>query len=286
MQPTLPLPRLIAERAAGTPNRRFIQEIGGTEETYRAFHQRSLAWASLVEQTGVSPLDTVATLIPASATAYHCWMGLAWLGAIEVPVNHEYQGAMLVHILNDSQASVLVASARFLARIAAVAGQLASLETVVITDATEVSDALPFRVVLAAGLLEGQPGKERTGPSHWDTASIIYTSGTTGASKGVICSWALLAEASDAAFPAEEIDPSDDGGYYCPWQPFHLTGRTALEISVRFDLRLVIRERFSMSSFWDDVRAYRCTHFFSAFIGVGRITGFSSDPIIRIPHLG
>ena len=260
------LPLLIAEQATKTPDRIFIQEAGGIEQSYFDFHQDCLGWAAALAHLGISSGNTVATILPNSVTAYHCWMGLAWLRAIEVAINHEYQGRMLVHILNDSTATVLIASDRFLQQISAVADQLTCLETVVVPDSNDVTDSLPFRVVAAAEFAERRSPIEAERPDHWDTASIIYTSGTTGASKGVICTWAQLAECVGACFPDDEAE-LQDGAYYSPWQPFHLTGRTALEIAVRFPMRLVIRERFSISAFWSDVRAYQCTHFFCAFIG-------------------
>jgi crotonobetaine/carnitine-CoA ligase len=93
----------------------------------------------------------------------------------------------------------------------------------------------------------------------------MYTSGTTGTSKGVLCSWAYLSGAPGGAFPDDS--PVEDGAYYSPWQPYHLTSRTALQIAVQMDLRLVMRRRFSVSMWWDDIRAYNCTHVLCAFLG-------------------
>lgn len=261
----LPLPHLIAERARETPDRLFIQEIGGVEQTYSEFHRDGLAWASALESAGVSEGDVVATMLPASALGYHCWMGLSWLRAIEVPVNHEYRRRMLKHVLENSKASCLVVSKLFLDEVLEVLDQLTYLQTMVVPDATEGVRSCPVRVVLGDELAARRLPVDREPPERWDTAAIIYTSGTTGASKGVVCSWAQLAET--VLFPADEAELCDDGGYYSPWQPFHLTGRTAAEIAVRLKLRLIVRERFSISSFWSDVRTYRCTHFYSAFIG-------------------
>ena len=38
------------------------------------------------------------------------WHACIWLGAIEVPVNVEYRGSFLEHILQDSGATILIHS--------------------------------------------------------------------------------------------------------------------------------------------------------------------------------
>jgi len=258
------LPREIARRADEAPDQRFIQEIGGAEQTYGEFQLDTRCWAAALADFGIGEGDLVATMIPVSLTVYHCWMGLAWLGAIDVPVNHEYRGQLLTHVLNNSEARFMVASSRFLNQILEVIDQLPHLEKVIVFDATELPPTQ--RVELIAGLGSDAKAEPKLRiPDHWDIAGVMYTSGTTGTSKGVLCSWAYLAQAPGGTFPP--ADPVDDGAYYAPWQPYHLTGRVALQMAAQMNLRLVLRERFSLSSWWDDVRQYNCTHALCAFLG-------------------
>ena len=83
----------------------------------------------------MEPGDTVATMLPNSFVAFEAWLGVAWLRAIEVPINNAYLGDMLRYLLNDSQAEVLVISQRFVDRLAGVAAELEHLRTVVVPDA-------------------------------------------------------------------------------------------------------------------------------------------------------
>jgi crotonobetaine/carnitine-CoA ligase len=56
-------------------------------------------------------------------------------------------------------------------------------------------------------------------------------------------------------------DPLREGeGYYSYWPPFHMSGKYALYMPVAARARLVMRETFSLSAFWDDVRTFGCTY--------------------------
>src|SRR5688572_11232156 len=92
------LPQLLAARAAEEPNRPFIETVTGQTETYGQFHDNVLRWANAFVSLGVKTGDRVATLIPTSPDAYHCWLGISWAGALEVPVNDEYKGNLLAYV--------------------------------------------------------------------------------------------------------------------------------------------------------------------------------------------
>ncbi|HSV78088.1 MAG TPA: AMP-binding protein [Ramlibacter sp.] len=262
----VPLPELIRRGAQADPERPLFEEVGGRRQSYGEFHRLSLLWSAGLERIGVAREEVVASLLPTRLESYHCWLGLAWLGAVEASVNNEYRGAMLERAINGTGAKVLVASTRFLEAVAEVASNLASVTTVVVVGEGPVPSGLGIKVVRAEELLAGVDPSERTTAGPWDKAGIIYTSGSTGVSKGVIVTWALLGCALDTTFPGDNPSDYDDGAIYCPWQQYHLTGKTALDMAVRLGVRVVLRDRFSVSTFWSDVRTYRCTHFLLAFI--------------------
>lgn len=89
---------------------------------------------------------------------------------------------------------------------------------------------------------------------------MIYTSGTTGPSKGVVMPWANIHSGAAQMFPGDEHESYADGACYSPWPTFHAAGKTMLTYAGLRGLRLVMRPRFSVGAFWDDVRKYRCTH--------------------------
>jgi crotonobetaine/carnitine-CoA ligase len=103
------------------------------------------------------------------------------------------------------------------------------------------------------------------GPTYRDIAAMIFTSGTTGPSKGVLTPWAVIYQMwswvpEDAVLPGE--------GLYCALPMFHISGKSAFTAAMVRGGRYVTRDKFSVASFWDDVRAHDC----SAATTVGPLT--------------
>lgn len=260
------LPQIIANNAGASPDRVFLQEVGGPDHSFGAFHEDALRWASGFERLGVAAGDLVATMLPTSVVPYTCWLGLAWLRAVDVALNTEYRGRMLAYVLNDCRAEVLVADERFLDRLADIAPGLQYLKSVVVPDPSGPPPSLPFRVITTPEFLDDAAVVEREAPRRRDSCAIIYTSGTTGASKGVVMPWGAIEQVGHGAFPNDRAEDYDDGGYYTMWPTFHGSGKASLVLSAQLGLRVVVRGRFSVTSFWDDVNAYDCTHASLLFI--------------------
>jgi crotonobetaine/carnitine-CoA ligase len=94
-------------------------------------------------------------------------------------------------------------------------------------------------------------------------SSVIYTSGTTGPSKGVLVSWAGLQDLNGML--PDDIVPQADAGYYSVYPAFHVAGKAAICVAFTRQARLVFRESFSLSSYWDDIRRYNCV--FGGLVG-------------------
>ncbi len=94
------------------------------------------------------------------------------------------------------------------------------------------------------------------GPDYWDVAAIIYTSGTTGPSKGVLMPWGTLWSFVTTA-PADLVEPGE--GFYAMYPAFHVSGKAMLYQASVFRARMVLREQFSITNFWDDVRRFGIT---------------------------
>jgi crotonobetaine/carnitine-CoA ligase len=250
------LPHAIADLSRSRADQPAIIDVTGTQVTYGELHEQALRWAAAFERLGVREGDTVVTMLPNSLLAYYAWLGLGWLRALEVPVNNMYRGSMLRYITENAGAEVVVISARFVDRLAEVADQLTTVKTVVVVDAgpEQTVPDLPFQAVRGDWFLDGVDPYERTpGPSDADIMAIIYTSGTTGPSKGVLVPWAELRWFA-LSLPDDMIRPGDR--YYSPYPNFHLSGKSALGQTALVGATLVIRESFSVSSFWDDLRAH------------------------------
>jgi crotonobetaine/carnitine-CoA ligase len=122
---------LLAERAE-----RFGTEVAVASEegplTYGDLVERAARVADGLAELGTEPGDRVATMLPTGNDYLAAWHAIVWLGAIDVPVNVEYRGTFLEHILRDSGATVLVVHARWVPRLEGT--DLSSVRHVVVGD--------------------------------------------------------------------------------------------------------------------------------------------------------
>jgi crotonobetaine/carnitine-CoA ligase len=205
-------------------------------------------------------------MLDAEPVAHVCWMGIAWLRALEVPINPVLRGDLLCQVLSDSGAVVVITTADLVEQISGQVPELPALRRIVTVDEATV-EQLAVPVTSLADLVAHEAGTgPETGPEigpaprERDTYSVIYTSGTTGPSKGVEMPWANLHVSARQMFPGDEPATYSGGAFYSPWPTFHSAAKIGSVHAGVFDLRLVMRTRFSVSEFWRDIRAHGCTH--------------------------
>ena len=254
------VPERLQRWATEHPDRPFVVEADGRTATYGEFHAESLVWASAYRSLGLGAGDNVVTMVKPSVTAYASWLGMCWLKVVDVGCNTDYQGQMLAYLLNQSRSRVAVVDAQLLPRILAVAADVPGLEAVVVLgdDAGASTGGAPFRIVTSDALLADlKPADDLDPPKVWDIAMMTYTSGTTGASKGVLVAWAQVHEGCLGLIPPDDLDESD--AFYSPFPMFHSSGRAAVCLMSLHGGRVVIRDQFSASAYWDDIKRHGCT---------------------------
>jgi crotonobetaine/carnitine-CoA ligase len=253
----VPLPVLVREHARERPDERALTSIGQGTLTWAQLQAGAEVWAHWLAAAGVRTGDRVVTLVPQSHEAAHVWLGCGELGAVEVSVNTEFRGSWLRHTLTLSQARIVVTATRHLEQLLAVVAGT-PIERVLVYDAeTALPPDLPVEVVtVRPGDPEMSERYEVQTPKTSDLGCILMTSGTTGASKACQLPWGLLHAQSSC-------DPFDDDPathtFYVPYAPFHLSGRSALYRGAITRGHTVVRESFSTSAFWVDVREHGCT---------------------------
>jgi carnitine-CoA ligase len=251
------LPHLLARLATDEPDAIAMQDVDGRELTRRELHETNLRWADALRRVGIGADEHVVTMLPNSFDAFHAWLAVAWLGATEVPANTMYRGEMLRYLIENSGASTLVISERFLPQLLEVESRLPQLDTVVVPDADDAPAGIAARVVARPELFaDAVPADDLVGPEYWDVAAIIYTSGTTGPSKGVLMPWGTLWSFVTTA-PDDFVGPGE--GFYAMYPAFHVSGKAMLYQASVFRARMVVREQFSIQHFWDDVRRFGIT---------------------------
>ena len=252
-------PHAIAHHAATSPDVVALQHVDGPHLTYATLDSAARTWAAAFRGLGVAEHTHVATMLTNRFEAHHTMVALGWLRAIEVPLNTAYVGRMLHYALELADVAVLVTEAQFVERVLAAASELPLLRTIVVvdTDAPDAAAAGAGRRLVGRGeLLDGVgPAADLAGPLDRDTAALMFTSGTTGPSKAVITPWAVVYQ-NWSWVPDDTL--AEGQGLYCAMPLFHNSGRGAFNYAMTRGARFVMRDKFSASSFWGDVRAYEC----------------------------
>lgn len=256
---------LVRARATDGTGPRTALVLDDAPFTYREVDEHANRWANGLRRLGVGPGDVVAAFLPTRPELVWTWLGTSKLGAVVAPLNDALRGEFLRHPLELSGARVVVCAASLLDRLAAVSDRLSSVaRVVVVDDGSPPPDGRPgdpatVDVVAAVDLVDGV-GVEEPAPvaAPDDVAAVLSTGGTTGPSKGVAVSHRYLLHVSRATWEARGGDRSTV--CYSPLPMFHLnTPTNTLLGSWLAGATAAVDARFSVSRFWDRVRAVGAT---------------------------
>lgn len=250
------------EKAAKNEERPFIH-FEGREITYRELDQITNRLGNGLKNLGVIKGDKVAIMLPNCLEFVFVWLGIAKIGAVEVPVNTAHKGDLLAYLLNNSDAEILVVDSRYLEVVGGLAGELTKLRRLVVWNEaapTNIPETTGFEVVSFQALYSGLEMLEDTGLAGPDDFCVLYTSGTTGPSKGVVMSQRYVLKA--AQDNANILNYSNRDVLYTCLPLFHGNAQLFSILSAMIaDARVVLVRRFSVSKFWQDIREHGATAF-------------------------
>src|SRR5882757_1437386 len=89
----------ILDIAASDADRTFFRSVEGESVSYRGTEEQIFLWANRFRSLGVGRGDRVGFMLGAGLTSAVAPLGAALLGAWEVPVNAQYRGEVLRHII-------------------------------------------------------------------------------------------------------------------------------------------------------------------------------------------
>lgn len=240
---------LLEKWAATKPDQVYLKLAGGRELTYARMRELTARTAAGLAALGVKQGDNVVVWMPNGVDCLRVWFGINWLGATYVPINTAYRGRLLEHVLENAGATVMVAHASLIDRLAEV--NTGQLRTLVVFDGLEtpVGDlrVLPATVLDEAGD-DAAPTPGTIQP--WDLQSIVYTSGTTGASKGVMSSYAHLhAMSGRQGFHMV----GEDDRYLVNLPLFHVGGTIPVMGMLARGGSISMVDSFSTEQFWPQI---------------------------------
>jgi len=243
------IPRLLTAAAARDPDGTWLR----TDDTTMSFAeaaQRVGGLAEVLRAAGIRRGDLVVTTARSTPPYLLCWLALAALGAVTMPVNPRSAPAELAGLIRQAEPRALITDTGLagLVAAAAVADQL----KLGVLDA----DALLAAAAADAGDAAGLPDVA----SPDDAAALIPTSGTTGRSKLVIQTHRAYAMAGEG-FPFwMELTAADRLMTSLPL--FHINAPAySVMGSLACGAGLVLLPRFSASGFLDAARRHGATEF-------------------------
>ncbi|MEZ5925197.1 MAG: AMP-binding protein [Hyphomicrobiaceae bacterium] len=249
---------VLDERASRLGDKTWIV----TSETSNGFarmRQRALDLASGFRSLGIATGDTVLLMLPDGIDIITCWLALARIGALEVPVNTQLRGNTLKHVLENSDARVLVIDRRYLPHVRPLLSELPRLEQLVLTGEGEDPGLdLPRTELRTLTEVTADTPLLPLPPRAHDLLAVMYTSGTTGPSKGVMVAHTQAYEYALAVVELLEMREADV--YYNPLPLFHIAGQwAAVYATLISGATVVIPGAFSLSGFWQDVHRHGAT---------------------------
>lgn len=246
----LSLLRLVLDHAEADPEGLAI-EMGDEQLSWRQLAETTSRIAHVLHGLGARKGDVVALLGRNSPMYIALVLGVSRIGATAALINHHLEGEPLAHALVASKARIAIVEERFLEAVR-------PLES--------ASKALRHVVGYREGELESRMARASAIPFPRVPVSVssdyvyIYTSGTTGLPKPSRVTHArALVAAAGFGHLVHAFRPGDK--LYCALPLYHSSALLlGLGSCLLTRTPMAMRESFSASSFWKDVKRYRATH--------------------------
>ena len=196
----------------------------------------------------------------------YAWFGILKLAAIEVPIHDAARGPGISHILNTTDAKVLIVEDMFVDHVQPYLSDSPSVEHVVVVGEQPAAGngGVPFHNF--ADLLANPASVETIDVLPHQPASILFTGGTTGPPKGVVLPHNHNINLGTST--AEVAGYTEDDVLLSVFPLFHANAKYMTTIAAMVvGAKAIINRRFSASRFWEQCRRERVT----AFNGMGEM---------------
>ncbi|MGP8033433.1 MAG: long-chain-acyl-CoA synthetase [Steroidobacteraceae bacterium] len=271
--PTLTLPAVIDRLADGCGE---APALLGPESrlSYRALADASNRIARWGLAHGLSKGDAICLVMHNCPEYLAIWLGLTRIGVTVALINTNLTGEVLSHSINIVSPRHVIAGGSLSQALAAVRPKLGA--AVGCWSFGAGGHSLPRLDREAEGLSAAPLGDaECLPPTLADRALYIYTSGTTGLPKAANVSHLRLMQWSHWFAGLTDMRPGDRL-FNCLPMYHSVGGVVATGAALVGGGAVVVRERFSVRSFWKDIAAERCT----LFQYIGELCRF----LLNAPH--
>ena len=252
------VPLQIAEFAKKNPDSVAIY-YEDKEITYRDLIDRSNKYAQWFLNNNLSKGDVVALMMENRPEFLACWIGITQAGGTVALINTNLSGQPLDYSLGISQASNLILGSELLENFLTTSDETKSnFKTWTqgnYNDSNYFEDLDKYLNNLSAAKPEVDYKI-----TNDDDALYIYTSGTTGNPKAATISHKRL-RLMMMGFKGA-IQPNKNDRVYNVLPLYHSAGGViAVGLALTSGASLVLKRKFSVNEFWDDVHKYKVTIF-------------------------
>jgi fatty-acyl-CoA synthase len=234
--------------------------LAGVREqmTFFELADRSNRYTRWALRQGITLGDTVCLLMPNCPQYVAIWLGITYVGGIVSLLNTSLRGDSLAHAINIVAPKHIIVATELAGNITEILPLLASEVTIwVYGNETQGFPRIDHAIAAEAGTLSGLDFRV---PTIADRALYIYTSGTTGLPKAANVSHFRLMQWSYWFAGLMDTQPTDRLFNCLPM--YHSVGGVVAIGSVLVNGgSVVIRPRFSVNRFWDEITDWDCTLF-------------------------
>jgi long-chain acyl-CoA synthetase len=231
----------------GTENN--VAFYGKENVTYKNLQDQVASYRNFLAATGIRPGENVGLLSRNSVEFVYCYMAVASLGAVVVPLNFQLTHREIAYIVKDARMKHLITTQKLnLSADLTLYGYDQEVLQLIVSD---------FKQGLPRNTSAGVPAI-KDGFTEDHPCVIIYTSGTTGNPKGAVLTHKNLVSNADAFRSALPVTPADN--VLCVLPMYHCFAWTcAILNSLLCGASITILEAFSPRETLAAIKEYGVT---------------------------
>jgi len=240
-------------------NPAFIEDdITLTYADVEAYANRVAAWAR--DDLDLAPGDTVVVFVRNRAQYVPLWFGLSKVGVVPALVNFQLAGEALAHCVKISDAKAVIVDADMAGQWDA-ASKLLNDSPPVFAAFGDIPDTPSFDDAVSAKTSATRPKRKlRDGIKGADQAMKMFTSGTTGLPKAAKVTHVRCFNYMRGMGAGAKAGPNDRMMMVLPL--YHATGGlVGVGAALTHGGAVIVRPKFSASSFWPDAVRFKATMF-------------------------
>lgn len=257
---------LLEEQARDRPQALSLI-YGERRYTWAELNDAASHYAKVALACGVKPGDSCALMVENRPEFLFAFLGLGKIGAIPGLINTQTRDQALAHAVRTTSAAMLWVGEECLEQVNQTQFDHDSAVAVLVIADDELEAAVEptargqkFSDVDVSDVAEPDYAALRSGIKNNATCCYMFTSGTTGLPKAALISHAKFLAAG--AGHIATLDLSDQDVFYCALPMFHGAALMSLYgAAMQAGGAVVVRRKFSVSRFWQDVKQNKITVF-------------------------